>query len=74
MFVHIDLDVLDPEQFPNIQMPTPNGLDCDVFLDILVRLVQNFRVVGLGLFEYKVLDERPVGFLEEIALLGLNLS
>lgn len=50
VYVHIDVDVLDPGQFPGHNMPEPGGLT----IDRLVELIDSLRglpVVGAGITE-----------------------
>lgn len=46
VYIHVDLDVMDPEQFPVIMCPTLNGLGFKQLLNILEEVQRNFQVVG----------------------------
>ncbi len=46
VFVHLDVDVLDPSVM-NAQFPVPGGLAPDEVRDVLARLVAEGRLVGL---------------------------
>jgi arginase len=47
IFVHLDLDVLDPEAFPTTQVPTPNGLAPDKLYDLLEAVAGECEVIGV---------------------------
>jgi arginase family enzyme len=46
VFVHLDLDVLDPEAFP-AWMPSPGGLTPDKLYDLLEAVAGECEVLGL---------------------------
>jgi arginase len=45
-FIHLDLDVIDPEHFP-AQFPAPGGLHPDRLLDLLDSVTEDCEVIGL---------------------------
>ncbi len=52
LYIHIDLDVLDPGYFPYVKCPTKNGLSFETLIKTISELKGNFPVVGLGIVEY----------------------
>ena len=46
VYVHLDLDVLDPEHFP-AQFPAPGGLHPDKLFDLLESVTEDCELVGL---------------------------
>ncbi len=52
IYVHIDLDVLDPMEFPSVMCPTPGGISVQKLIDTLYALHDGFDVVGIGIVEY----------------------
>ncbi|UQN09465.1 arginase family protein [Deinococcus sp. QL22] len=52
LYVHLDLDVLDPTEFSALGWPTPGGLTLGALLSLLKDLHARFEVVGGGLTEY----------------------
>ena len=42
IYIHIDLDVLDNDEFPYVMVPSPKGLNSQVLLDLLVQLRDEF--------------------------------
>jgi arginase len=51
--IHVDLDVLEPADFPAIGWPSPGGARPAVLVGTLRDLGQSFDVVGVGLTEYR---------------------
>lgn len=53
VYVHIDLDVLDPAVFRSVGVPTPRGLTPDRLLAMVTALAGRVEVAGLGITEYE---------------------
>ncbi len=53
VYVHIDLDVLEPEIFASVGTPSPGGLRPDQLLALVTAVAERFGVVGLGITEYE---------------------
>lgn len=51
LYVHFDLDVIDPQEFAQVMCPTPEGLSIQKVSELLETLAQDFDIVGLGLTE-----------------------
>jgi len=51
LYVHLDLDVVDPKQFSSVACPTPNGIYIDNLCRLIVELRENFEIVGSSLLE-----------------------
>ena len=52
VYLHLDLDVLNPESFPNSLIQTPGGPSTAEVPTILKALSDNFDVVGFSIVEY----------------------
>lgn len=52
VYIHLDLDVLDPGCFPAVMCPTCNGLLVDSLTKALQKLDGQFNVVGFSIVEY----------------------
>lgn len=50
IYVHLDLDVIDPVDFPNTPLPVDGGLHYHEVCDILDMFAD--KLVGLGIYEY----------------------
>jgi arginase len=46
VFIHLDLDVLDPEEFP-AAFPTPGGLSSDKLYDLMEAVADDSELVGI---------------------------
>lgn len=67
VFVHFDLDVLDPQQFASIAFPTAGGLDPKQVLAALTHLAAGVEIVGFGITEYFERDARDASYVAEVA-------
>ena len=71
MYVHIDLDVLDPAEFGSVCYPEPDGVAPRRLIDLVSRLD---NVVGAGLTEHAPADGvGSAGEAEVIRQLGAAL-
>lgn len=53
VYIHIDLDVLDPRVFPAVGTPEPGGLGVAELLAAVRALTEEFPLAGLALTEYE---------------------
>ena len=51
VYVHLDLDVCDPRDLPDVACPTPGGLAVDALLHLLRTLRGEVEIAGAGLTE-----------------------
>ena len=56
VFVHLDLDVLDPEHFP-AQFPAPGGLHPDKLYDLLDSVTEDCELVGLEVTAFEAPED-----------------
>ncbi|OPG13739.1 hypothetical protein B1L11_07160 [Microbispora sp. GKU 823] len=52
VYIHIDLDVLDPEEFGSLSYPEAGGLSVTALRDTVRALTARFPLAGLGITEY----------------------
>ncbi|MBQ1038777.1 arginase family protein [Micromonospora sp. C81] len=52
VYVHLDLDVLDPSALPAVAVPTPDGLTTATLTRSLTALRAHHQVAGVGITEY----------------------
>ncbi|CAL9310326.1 arginase family protein [Streptomyces sp. SudanB52_2052] len=57
VYVHIDLDVLDPGVFPAVGTPEPGGLGVEDLLGAVCALKEEFTLAGIALTEYERTDD-----------------
>jgi len=53
VYVHIDLDVLDPDTFASVGTPEPGGLTPQQVIAMVTALAGRFEITGLGVTEYE---------------------
>lgn len=59
LYVHLDLDVLAPEDFSDTPVPVPGGYSYEAVCKLLYHLAAHCSLVGMGIFEYKASGELP---------------
>ncbi|MCU1635679.1 MAG: hypothetical protein JWQ68_918 [Cryobacterium sp.] len=52
LYVHLDLDVLDPQVWPAVAVPEPGGVDIATLVEVITRLRTRGDLVGVGITEY----------------------
>jgi arginase family enzyme len=57
VYIHIDLDVLDPEVFASVGSPEPEGTTVDQLVTAVRALTARFPLAGLAITEYE--PDRP---------------
>ena len=70
IYIHLDLDVIDPADFPNTPLPVDDGLYCNEVWDILHSTSD--RLIGLGIYEYMPAGEQDE-FIEKLIQFGSAL-
>jgi arginase len=57
IFVHFDLDVIDPDAFPAIPFPTPGGLAPDKVYDLLEAVAGECEVIGFEVTAFEAPED-----------------
>ena len=70
IYIHLDLDVLDPSCLPNTPLPVGGGLHCEEAWNTLYAFAD--RLVGLGVFEYAPAGSQNA-FMKKLVQFGLAL-
>ena len=52
VYLHIDLDVLDPVSYQNSKHPTPRGLLFETLIKVISNIADKLNVVGLSILEF----------------------
>ncbi len=52
VYIHIDLDVLDPNEYKTIKHPTPGGINPDTLYQLIGDLKSKLDIAGLGIVEF----------------------
>ena len=56
VFIHFDLDVLDPEEFP-AAVPAPGGLSSDKLYDLMEAVAEDSEIVGLEITAFEAPED-----------------
>jgi arginase len=56
VFIHLDLDVLDPEEFP-AAVPAPGGLSSDKLYDLMEAVADESELVGLEITAFEAPED-----------------
>ena len=57
IYMHLDLDVIDPKDFDAVSCPTPGGFWFDDLLAEIAHLGKAFPIVGSAVTEYQPKDD-----------------
>jgi arginase len=66
IYVHLDLDVLDPKEFPDALMRTPGGVSMDQLVETVQHLDAHFDVVGFSVVEFRPRTDDAVARAERL--------
>ncbi|GEM44991.1 arginase family protein [Deinococcus cellulosilyticus] len=66
LYVHVDLDVLDPSQISSIGWPAPEGLLLQDLLDLIHRIKTDFHIQGASITEYLGEDIKDLVVVQDI--------
>jgi Arginase/agmatinase/formimionoglutamate hydrolase, arginase family len=70
IYIHLDLDVIDPFDFPNTPLPVTGGLHCGEVFDILAAAAG--KLAGFGIYEYSPCGRKNT-FVEKLIHFGTVL-
>ncbi|HEY3424928.1 MAG TPA: arginase family protein [Negativicutes bacterium] len=73
VYIHMDLDVIDPGEFPFVPVPVLAGLKIQTLSNLLKMLAKEFNILGLALVEYQPSAKQTIKILEEIIDMGIAL-
>jgi len=74
LYLHIDLDVLEPTEFPYVPLPVKDGLKIRVFERLIAELHRDFEIVGLGIYEYNAKAKKKNSVIEKLIIIGNSLG
>ncbi len=66
IYIHLDLDALDPDCFPAVMCPACKGMSVDNLVGLLKKLNGNFDVVGFSIVEYAPTEGQYIEELKKI--------
>jgi arginase len=65
-YIHLDLDVLDPAEYPNVKCPAPGGIAIAEAATLIARAMSSAKVVGMSILENLAADRDSLARLEPI--------
>lgn len=69
LYIHLDLDIIEPKEFPHVACPTPGGIHTNRLRDLLASLRSNFDIVGCSVLEFLPSGSKNLAALEIVKLL-----
>ncbi len=73
-YIHIDLDVLDPDEFRLTPLEEPDGMTKQTLLELIRKIREKVNVVGFGILEYSgTMEDKGDPFLQALAAYGMEL-
>lgn len=73
IYIHIDVDVIDPSEFSYQPVPAKGGLTIDNFSKLLKALSKEFHIVGVCLLGCTALNNEKINILQEIINIGIGI-
>jgi len=70
VYVHLDLDVLDPGAYPNVKCPVPGGMSVADVAALVGRVAAGGDLVGMSVLENLARDRETISRLEPIFALA----
>ena len=61
IYIHLDLDVIDPTDFPYVSCQTPKGIEIDHLKQLLSELIDSGEIVGASILEFLPTDSNLDG-------------
>ncbi|WCB95417.1 Formimidoylglutamase [Baekduia alba] len=75
VYLHLDLDVLDPAIWPAVALPTPRGSSVQELAALIAAVRERATLVGIGITEYLPRAPHDLATLEPVfAALGLTTT
>lgn len=68
IYIHLDLDVLEPTDFPDVACRTPGGIRISHLQQLLSELVDRFESVGASVLEFMPVEKSAEGTLVAVSL------
>ncbi len=62
IYIHLDLDVIDPEDMPYVKCPVPQGISVKNLIQIINELKDNFKLCGGSICEFTGKNTKSVHY------------
>ena len=73
VYIHFDLDVLDPSCYRNVKCPVNNGLEIKDITRLLKKIALKQNIVGMSILENLELDQKKIQVIDDLFDFCLNL-
>ena len=73
IYLHIDLDVIDPEVYKNVKCPVPEGFKIEEVVEIIKLIKGKNEIVGISILENIEKNNKEIEKLKEIIEFGIEL-
>ena len=73
IYLHVDLDVLEPVAFPCLKCPAPGGMQIDTLLSVIGSLKRECHVVGFSVLEFtRIPSGRGLTDMKRLLAMGIG--
>ncbi len=66
IYIHLDLDVIDPKEFTSVSVPAEKGLNKQALVLLLKKLFESKNVVGASIVEFTGADPKDLAFVKDL--------
>lgn len=73
VFIHVDIDVIDPGEFPYQPVPAPGGIHEQAFIDALREIKRRFSIAGMCILGYTRMPAGQDPALAQLVEMGRSL-
>ncbi len=73
VYIHFDLDVLDPSCYRNVKCPVRNGLEIKNITRLLQEIELKQSIVGMSILENLELDQGKIRVIDDLFNFSINL-
>ena len=73
VYVHLDLDVIDPDDYRNIKCPVKNGFLIEEVVKIIRKIQETNEIVGISILENIEENEQGLSKLDELIRLCIDV-
>ncbi len=74
IYIHLDLDAMDPKFFPDLMLPVEKGFDFETVFKFIKDLKSKYNVVGFSIQEFSPKNKKNVKLLKELVDFGLSID
>lgn len=66
VYIHIDLDILDPKELPGVMCPANEGIDKNLLVEMVTRIKNTKEVVGGSILEFTGGSQNDIEFASKL--------